>query len=95
MGESRFLYFFSGMGIGVGAALLLAPKSGAETRKAIRGSVSEGQEYIRKQGTEISETITGTFERGKEAARRTKEGMVEAFEQGKATFRNPAAGRTE
>jgi gas vesicle protein len=95
MGESKFLYFLSGMGIGVGAALLLTPKSGADTRKAIRGSMSEGQDYIRKQGTEISEAITGTFERGKEAARKTKEGVVEAFEQGKATFRNPAAGGAE
>jgi gas vesicle protein len=93
MSESRFLYFLSGLGIGIGAGLLLAPKSGADTRTAIRGSIIEGQNYIRRQGTQVGEPISGTFERGKEAARKTKEGVAEAFEQGRAAFRNPAAGR--
>jgi len=96
MGESRVMNFLTGVGVGIAAALLWAPKSGAETRAAIRGSVADGQTYLRKQGSEIGEALSGTFERGrdtlergKQAARKTKEGVMDAFEQGKATFRNP------
>lgn len=98
MCESRFVNFLSGLGIGLAVALLWAPKSGAETRSAIRGSMAEGQRYLIKQGAEIGDAISGTFERGrdtlergKEAARKTKEGVIEAIEQGKATFRNSPA----
>ncbi len=79
----RLMYFLSGLGVGAAAGLLWAPKSGAETRADIRSSMEDGQTYIRQHTNEISDTI----QRGREAARRTKEGMRDAFEQGRAAFR--------
>ena len=79
MSESGFLYFLSGLGIGIGAGLLMAPKSGAHTRAAIKGSMIEGQNYIREQGNQFSDAVRGTFDRAKEAAREVKEGVAEAF----------------
>ncbi len=85
----RFMYFLGGLGIGAAAGLLWAPKSGAETRADLRGSMEEGQTYFRQQSSAINDTI----QRGREAARRTTEGMKDALEQGRAAFRNPPASR--
>ena len=84
MAEGRFLYFLSGVSVGVGAALLCAPRSGAETRAALRDKASETEDYVRRQTDEIRNTITDTMQRGKEAARVTRDGTIEALEEGKA-----------
>lgn len=86
MSERPFLAFLSGLGIGVAAGLLFAPKSGAETRAAVKDSLNEGQNYIRQQTSDVKDAITGTIERGKQAARRTTEGVTQAFEDGKTAF---------
>ena len=86
MSERPFLAFLSGLGIGVGAGLLLAPKSGAETRARIKESVEDGQNYIRKQSGEIADVVTGTIERGKQAARRTTDSVGQTFEEGRTAF---------
>ncbi len=65
------LYIFGGLGVGAVAALLLAPKSGRETRAAIKSSVAKGEKFIKRQSNEISGAITDTWERGRKAARRT------------------------
>jgi len=43
-GLSVFLAFIGGAAIGGSAALLLAPRSGAETRKRITGAVDDARE---------------------------------------------------
>jgi len=86
---NRFMCFLSGLGIGAAAGLLWAPKSGTETLAEIRDSVEDGQNYIRQQRNVLDDTL----QRGREAARKTAEGMREAVEQGKAAFVNAAASR--
>lgn len=83
------IFFLSGVGLGVGASLLLTPKSGAETRADLKGSLADGQEYIRQRSSEITGSIAGTIERGRQAARKTTAGVVQALEQ--ATYRKSAA----
>jgi gas vesicle protein len=82
-----YLYFISGVSFGVGAALLLAPKSGAEMRSTLRDSLSEGQGLIKDQVDQVRNAVTDTIERSKAAVRSTSQGMVEAVEKGKAAFR--------
>lgn len=86
MSEYRFLYFLSGLGIGVAAGLFWAPKSGAETIAAIKESAIEGGNLVKRQGNEIRNTVGSTIERGKHAAKITTDGVIEALEQGKAAF---------
>ena len=40
--DSKLSYFFLGLGLGVAAGILFAPKSGAETRDFLRSKAEEG-----------------------------------------------------
>ena len=57
---ARALSFAAGVGVGIGAAILLAPASGAETRDAIRGTVHEVGEKVREQFRSSAFQPTGT-----------------------------------
>jgi len=69
--KRSLLFIFGGLGVGAVTALLLAPRSGRETRAAIKSSVAKGEKYIKRQKNEISDAIADTFELGRKAARRT------------------------
>lgn len=86
MTEGRFLYFVSGLGFGVAATLLWAPKSGAATRAAIGCAASDGQDFVRQQAAGIRETIEDAIQRGKKAAKTTTDGLIEAFGDGKSVL---------
>ncbi|HEY8369902.1 MAG TPA: YtxH domain-containing protein [Thermodesulfobacteriota bacterium] len=76
-GSGALVAFLAGTAIGAGLALLLAPRPGSETRKALRQSM-EGAEGIIKANLdrglalfdEAKARISEAIEAGKEAARR-------------------------
>ena len=41
--DNKFPYFFLGLGLGVAAGLLFAPKSGSETRELLLTKADEGK----------------------------------------------------
>lgn len=86
MTDNRRSLFFWGLGLGVVGALLLAPKSGAQTRTAIVDKAKEGQEFIKRQSCQIRDSVTGTIERGRKAAKRTARGIADALDAGKRTL---------
>ena len=47
--DNKFSYFFLGLGLGVAAGLLFAPKSGPETRDLLRSKADEGKEYLKQR----------------------------------------------
>jgi len=85
--DSRLSYFFLGLGLGVAAGVLFAPKSGAETRDLIRSKAEEGTEYVKRRGTEIKETAAEALERGKSTVLKQKENLTAAVEAGKQAYR--------
>jgi gas vesicle protein len=85
--DSRLSYFFLGLGLGVAAGVLFAPKSGAETRELIRNKAEEGTEYVKRRGTEIKETAAEAIERGKSTVLKQKENLTAAVEAGKQAYR--------
>ena len=86
--------FFIGMGVGVAVALLLAPKSGRETRDLLKGKADEGKEYIKRRSSELRDNASEIIDRGKQAIGRQKDNVSEAVDAGKQayreTFRPPA-----
>jgi len=98
-GGDKFLFFLAGAGIGAVVGLLLAPKSGRETRELIARTASDGRDFISNKVTEsrsmveeksrkLSDDFTSFLEKSKEAVSRQKEQLSAAFEAGKAAYRD-------
>ena len=90
--DRRFSYFFLGLGLGVAAGLLLAPKAGAETRELIRTKADEGKDYLKRRSEELKETATEYVERGRSAISRQKDQLAAAVEAGKHAYRETVQG---
>jgi gas vesicle protein len=82
MSETRC--FFYGLGVGVAAALLVAPRSGIKTRRRLASTARESQDAVVREGAELRDTVIDTLNRTKRAARTTADGIGAAFEAGKA-----------
>jgi gas vesicle protein len=75
--------FFYGLGMGVAAGVLLAPRSGEKTRQKIAETVQEGQDYVMREGAGLKDSVVEKLNRTKRAAQVTAEGIGVAFEVGK------------
>ena len=85
--ENKFSYFFLGLGLGVAAGLLFAPKSGPETRDLLMAKADEGKEYLKKRTTELQDQASDVLERGKSTVTRQRDNLVAAVEAGKQAYR--------
>lgn len=75
--------FFYGLGVGVAAALLMAPRSGVKTRRRLAETVRESQDSIVREGTELRDSVVDVLNRTKRAAKTTAEGIGIALDKGK------------
>ena len=96
--KSGFGYFLLGLGIGVAAGMLWAPRSGEETRQILADRAGEGAEYLRSRaqdGTEyvrqrtddFKQSATDLYEKGRTSVARQKETLSAAVEAGKQAYR--------
>lgn len=81
-------YFLLGMGVGLAVGLLVAPKSGEETRAILKGRAEEGREFVKRKSGELRETATDFVERGKDAVLRQREQVLAAVEAGRQAYRS-------
>lgn len=85
--DNKFSYFFLGLGLGVAAGLLFAPKSGPETRDLLRSKADEGKEYLRRRTAEVRDQANDVIERGKSTVNRQRDNLMAAMEAGKQAYR--------
>jgi gas vesicle protein len=85
--DSKLSYFFLGLGLGVAAGVLFAPKSGAETREFLRSKAEEGTDYVKEQADNLKETAAEALERSKQTIQKHKENLASAVEAGKQAYR--------
>jgi gas vesicle protein len=85
--DSKLSYFFLGLGLGVAAGVLFAPKSGAETREFLRTKAEEGGDYVKNQAVNLKETAAEAYERGRQSVLKTKDNLASAVEAGKQAYR--------
>jgi gas vesicle protein len=79
-------YFLVGLGIGSAVGILLAPKSGQETREYIAKKTREANEYTRKKARELRDRAEDAVGRGKETIVQTKEQIASAIDAGRETY---------
>ena len=95
--RSGFGYFLLGLGIGVAAGILWAPRSGEETRQLIadkagegadylKARAQEGGEYVRQRTDDIRQSASDLYERGRSTVQRQKDTLNAAVEAGKQAY---------
>jgi gas vesicle protein len=85
--DNKLSYFFLGLGLGVAAGVLFAPKSGAETREFLRSKAEEGIDNVKEQAGTLKETAAEALERSKQTIQKHKDNLASAVEAGKQAYR--------
>jgi gas vesicle protein len=78
--DSSFPYLLIGIGIGMVAGLLLAPRSGEEMREDIRHRTNEGMDYLNQQAEKLRDGAERAVNKGKEWIGRESEKIQSAAE---------------
>ena len=97
--RSGFGYFLLGLGIGVAAGILWAPRSGEETRALLadkagesadylKGRAQDGTEYVRQRGDEVKQSAAELYDKGRHHVARQRETLNAAVEAGKQAYRD-------
>ena len=80
---TMLLSFIAGAAVGIGAALLLAPKTGEEMRGRIKDLADDAVDTIKEYATEAQEKIRSSYEEGKDVVLEKKNILTSAIEAGK------------
>jgi gas vesicle protein len=75
-------YLLAGVGIGAIVTLLLAPRSGKETRKLVANKAEEGKDYMMSKGKELRKQAGELVERSKETVARQRGRLAEVLQVG-------------
>jgi gas vesicle protein len=97
--KGGFGYFLLGLGIGVAAGVLWAPRSGEETRQYLadragegadylRNQTEQGKQYLRQQTDTLKGSASDLYEKGRTTVQRQKENLSAAVEAGKQAYRD-------
>ncbi len=97
--KSGFGYFLLGLGIGVAAGVLWAPRTGEETRQMLadragegadylKARTQEGKDYLRQRTGDLKQSASDLYEQGRSTVQRQKENLNSAVEAGKQAYRD-------
>jgi gas vesicle protein len=87
MSTNQFTYFGIGAALGAAAAILLAPKSGPDTRKFLRSKAEESADYVASRAADARDTASQAINRGKRAMKQNAENLTAAVDAGVQTYR--------
>jgi len=83
----KALYLMLGAMIGAATALLLAPRSGVETRKLIMTKAREGADVVSNHAKTVMGKTSEYVERGKGILQQQRDQLTAAFDAGKQAYR--------
>src|SRR5580692_3293125 len=89
--SNSLLWFLAGLGIGAAAGVLYAPRSGDETRQAIRSRAEDGREFVRDRARQAREQAATWADRGREVLSQQKEQFRSAYEAGRQAYQEATA----
>jgi gas vesicle protein len=90
---NSLLWFLAGLGFGALMGVLFAPRSGRETRDALKNTAQEGGEYLKTRGREAKETVNQWVDRGKDVVGQQKEKISAAIDASRQAYREAAEGK--
>ena len=90
---NSFMWFLAGLGFGALLGVLYAPRSGRETREAIKNSAQEGGEYLKARGREARENMNQWVDRGKDVMSQKKEQISHAIDATRQAYREASEGK--
>jgi gas vesicle protein len=87
--RNGFGYFLLGLGIGVAAGILWAPRAGEETRQLIADKAGEGADYLKARAGESTDYLKARAQEGTEYVKQRtddiKQSAADLYEQGRTT----------
>lgn len=83
---SGVVSFFVGALLGAGAALLMAPKSGKETREQIRGMAESAKDTTEDYYERVKKTVVSALEDGEGFFEEKKQAIAKAVRAGIETY---------
>jgi len=83
----KALYLLLGAVIGAATALLLAPRSGVETRKLLITKAREGADLVASRTKNVVGKTSDYMEKGKEILQQQRDQLAAALEAGKQAYR--------
>jgi gas vesicle protein len=83
---NSFVWFLAGLGVGALAGVLYAPRSGSETREALRARAEEGRDYVKTRARDAREQASGWVDRSREAVNQQKDQFRAAYEAGRQAY---------
>jgi len=89
--SNSFVWFLAGLGLGALAGVLYAPRSGSETREALRARAEEGREYVRGRARDAREQASQWADRGREVLNQQKDQFRAAYEAGRQAYQEHTA----
>jgi gas vesicle protein len=87
---NSFMWFLAGLGFGALLGVLYAPRSGRETREAIKNTAQEGGEYLKNRGREAREAVSQWVDRGKDMVNQKKDQISAAIDATRQAYREAA-----
>jgi gas vesicle protein len=88
----KALFLMLGAMIGAATALLLAPRSGVETRRLIATKAREGADVVSTRSRVVTGKANEVVGRGKELLQHQKDQLSAAIEAGKQAYREEKGG---
>jgi len=84
--NNGFGYFFLGLGVGAAAALLFAPKAGADTRNYLQSRAEDAAQQVKQQANQVMDQANETIARGKTMVRDQVNNLSSAVGAGKRAY---------
>jgi gas vesicle protein len=91
--SNSFMWFLAGLGFGALVGVLYAPRSGRETRDAIRNTAQEGGEYLKNRSRDARETVSQWVDRGKDVVSQKKDQINAAIDATRQAYREATEGK--
>ncbi len=83
----KALFFIIGAFLGAATALLLAPKTGEETRRILASKARESADFVATRGRDVAEKTSDYLGRGKELLQQQRDQLSAALDAGKQAYR--------